>query len=300
MHSIKLDTFDGKKVNVSVWDDVENKVGAVVISHGMAEHSERYADFAAFLNENGYVVLADDHRAHRHNSAGAKGLTDGDSFFQTVQDMKTLVDYTKQTYELDVVLFGHSYGSFLSQRFLELYSSSIKGLVLSGTAYMKTPLLQAGKAIASLQTAIMGADKTGHLIDKMSFGAYNKPFEVQGQKFAWLSRDKEQVAKYEADEYCGYPLSLGFYKSFFTGVTSMYSDGYDQIAKDIPILIAIGSDDPVSNKGILANKLYEFYLGKGFTSVKYNVYDGARHEIINEINRAEVYADILDFIKAIG
>lgn len=296
----KMDTFDNKVMNVRIWDEVENKVGAVVISHGMSEHTERYDDFAKFLNANGYVVLADDHRGHKFNSAGEKGMVEGDSFNQTVEDMHTVVEYAKTEYGVtDVILLGHSYGSFLSQRYLEVYSDSIKACVLSGTAFMKSSLVGMGRTIARIQCALCGPDKIGYLIDKMSFGAYNKPFEEQGQQFAWLSRDKEQVAKYEADEYCGYPLSLGFYKSFFNAImTEMYMDGADKIRKDIPVLIACGGDDPVSNKSVLAKKLYDFYVGKGLTAVQLKIYPEARHEILNEINNKEVYNDILAFIKS--
>lgn len=297
MYTIKLDTFDGKKMNVSVWDDVENKRGAVVISHGMAEHSARYDDFAQYLNYYGFIVFADDHRGHRYNNAGEKGIVDGDSFFQTVEDIKTVVEYVKYNYGIDnVALIGHSYGSFLSQRFLELYSDKISKCILSGTAYMKTPLVGAGRAIATAQAAICGRDKIGYFIDKLSFGAYNKPFESQGQQFAWLSRDRDQVSKYEQDEYCGYPLSIGFYKSFFDGVMNMYGPASDNIRKDIPVMIAVGSDDPVSNKAVLANRLYEFYLSKKLKKVIYKVYDGARHEILNETNKMEVYEDFLAFL----
>lgn len=297
MRSIKMDTFDGKRMNVSIWDEVEDIKAAVVISHGMSEHSERYDNFAAFLNQNGYVVMAEDHRGHRYNNAGIKGIVDGDSFSQTVEDMRTLVEFARKTYGKEVFLIGHSYGSFLSQRFMELYSTKVKACILSGTAHMKNPLIAAGNAIATVQQAIFGADKIGYLIDKMSFGAYNKPFVAQGQKFAWLSRDKEQVAKYEADEYCGYPLSIGFYKSFFGGVLHMYGDAVANMRKDIPIMIAVGSEDPVSNKTVLANKLYQFYLEKGFSDVTYKVYEGARHEILNETNKDEVYADFLAFLE---
>ena len=297
MKSINLDTFDGKIMHVSVWDEVENKLGAVVISHGMSEHTERYDDFAKFLNKEGYIVLAEDHRGHKYNSAGEKGVVDGDSFNQTVEDIKTVVEYTKATYAVDVVLLGHSYGSFLSQRFLELYSDKVRACVLSGTAYMRNPLVGVGKVIANVQKVLCGAEKTGYLIDKMSFGAYNKPFEAQGQQFAWLSRDKEQVAKYEADEYCGYPLSIGFYASFFDAIMSMYEDDAKNIRKDIPIFIAVGSDDPVSNKAALAKKLYNFYTQLGIDGTEIKIYEGARHEILNETNRAEVYADMLAFIE---
>ncbi len=296
MKNIVLDTFDGKKLTVTVWDEVENKIGAVVIVHGMAEHTERYDDFARFLNAHGYIVLAENHRGHKYNPDGAKGYVDGDSWNNTLRDIRTVVEYTKATYGLEVVLLGHSYGSFLSQRFMELHGDMLKACILSGTAYMKSALIYVAKAVADTQKFFCGADKPGKLIDKLSFGEYNKPFESQGQQFAWLSRDKEQVAKYEADEYCGYPLCIGYYLSFFNGILEMYGAGADNIPKDLPVYIVVGSDDPVSNRAEKATLLYKFYLEKGLKDVDLKIYNGARHELLNETNRAEVYSDLLAFI----
>ena len=295
MKHTELRTFDDKINTVSVWDEVDNKIGAVVIVHGMAEHADRYDDFAKRLNREGYVVLADNHRGHKFNPDGERGIVAPDSFENSVRDIKSVVDYAKQTYGVGVALLGHSYGSFLSQRYLELYADTVVCCVLSGTAYMKGALVGMGKIIAGLQRFFVGGEKTGKLIDKMSFGAYNKPFESQGQRFAWLSRDRKKVAEYEADEYCGYPLSIDYYYYFFRSVQNMYSDAVKSVPAEMPILIAIGSDDPVSNKGVLAEKLYKFYLQNGL-NVELKVYPGARHEILNEINRAEVYNDFVAFI----
>lgn len=295
MKHMELRTFDDKINTVSVWDEADNKIGAVVIVHGMAEHADRYDDFAKRLNREGYVVLADNHRGHKFNPDGERGIVAPDSFENSVRDIKSVVDYAKQTYGVEVALLGHSYGSFLSQRYLELYADTVVCCVLSGTAYMKGALVGMGKIIAGLQRFFVGGEKTGKLIDKMSFGAYNKPFESQGQRFAWLSRDRKKVAEYEADEYCGYPLSIDYYYYFFRSVQNMYSDAVKSVPAEMPILIAIGSDDPVSNKGVLAEKLYKFYLQNGL-NVELKVYPGARHEILNEINRAEVYNDFVAFI----
>ncbi|HHU42722.1 MAG: alpha/beta hydrolase [Bacillota bacterium] len=298
MKQVLMDTFDKKKISVNIWDKVENIKGAIVISHGMAEHPDRYDDFAKFMNKSGFVVVADDHRGHRFSAAGEKGQVDGDSFTQTIKDMDMLVEYAKATYNAEVTLLGHSYGSFLSQAYLEKYSNKLKGVVLSGTAYMKSPLLASGLVIASMQNLLFGPDKPGKLIDKLSFGAYNKPFESQGQKFAWLSRDPKQVEKYEKDPYCGYVMSIGFYRSFFKGIMGMYGEDAKNINKKLPILIAVGSDDPVSQNARLANKLYEFYKKLGL-NVEYKVYEGARHEILNETNNAEVYEDFKKFIEGL-
>ena len=292
---VELKTFDDKYNTVSVWDDVENVIGVVVIAHGMAEHADRYDDFAKRLNGEGYVVLADNHRGHKYNPDGDLGKVAPDSFENSVRDIRTVVEYAKEKYAPGVLLLGHSYGSFLAQRYLELYVDTLTGCILSGTAYMKGALVGMGKLVAGVQRALIGGDKTGKLIDKLSFGAYNKPFEAQGQRFAWLSRDKAEVAKYEADEYCGYPLSINYYYYFFRSVQRMYSDKVRSVPADLPILIAVGSEDPVSNKAALAEKLYKFYLQNGL-NVTYKVYPGARHEILNETNRAEVYDDMVSFI----
>lgn len=298
MKQLTLKAFDDTEIGINVWDEVESPIGCVQIAHGMAEHPDRYDDFAKYLNSKGYIVAADDHRGHRRGAVnGENGMTYGDSWNQTLKDMDTLCDYLKETYKKEVFLVGHSYGSFLSQRFVELHSDKLAGCILSGTAYMKGILIAMGECIAATQALFCGADKKGKLIDKMSFGAYNKPFTEQGQQFAWLSRDKEQVAKYEADENCGYVLCIGYYLSFFKGVMHMYGKDAKTISPDFKVMIAVGSDDPVSNKAVLATKLNNFYLGLGLKP-EYKVYQGARHEILNEINKDEVYQDMGKFIDA--
>lgn len=298
MKQVKMDTFDNQKISVNIWDEVENIKGGVVIAHGMAEHPDRYDNFAKELNKLGYVVVADDHRGHRYSAAGANGQVSGDSFNQTVSDMDMLIDYVKATYNVEVFLFGHSYGSFLSQAYIERYSQKLKGVILSGTAYMKSALVGSGRMIARLQSAFVGPEREGKLLDKLSFGAYNKPFASQGQPFAWLSRDVEQVDKYIKDPNCGYVMSIGFYCAFFNGIMKMYGKDALNISKKLPILIAVGSNDPVSSNAKLAEKLYKFYLDLG-CNAKYKCYEGARHEILNETNREEVYSDMLAFIEGV-
>jgi len=289
MKKINIKAFDDTQIGLDVWDDVKNHKACIVIVHGMAEHPSRYDEFAKFLNSKGYLVAADDHRGHRRGAyKGIKGLVNGDSWNQTINDIDTLVDYMKETYKVKVAIVGHSYGSFLSQCYVERYSKKIEGCILSGTAYMKSPLTKIGKLIANLLTKTQGEDKPGTIMDKMSFGAYNKPFLEQGQDFAWLNRDKEQVAIYEADPECGYVLCNGYYSSFLNGVTKLYGADARTIAKDFPIMISVGGSDPVSNSSKMAVKLKEFYEKIGLKP-EMKIYEGARHEILNELNKKEVY-----------
>lgn len=300
----KFSSFDETELQCYVWDEVENPKGVVQISHGMAEHASRYNDFAKFLNANGYIVFADDHRAHGLTSAtaskkGVKGYHSGDIYNDTVKDEVAITSYLKEKYHLPVVYFGHSYGSMVGQRYVEECTEH-KGAILSGSAMQKGLILNMGSSIVNTQYAFHGGEKTDKLADSLSFGSFNKKFKNDGSKFAWLSRDKAQVKKYEEDEQCGMVMSIAFFKFFFSGLKKAYKkDNLEKIDLDKPIGIFSGSMDPVGGYGKLVNKLYEMYKCVGVKDVTVKLYDGARHEILNEINNGEVYHDVLKRIDEI-
>ena len=295
---MKFKAYNDYELNVYVWDEVKSPKAVVQIAHGMAEDAARYEDFAKFLNKNGYNVLADDHRGHGKTAQGKMGIVpDGDCYFDTIEDMALLTDYAKDKYKVPVILFGHSYGSFLSQGYIEKHSDKIVACVLCGSARMDTSDAKLGGIVANLQTALFGKDKPAKFIANLSFGNYEKPFKQDGKTNAWLNRDGAEVDKYNANPMCGFILSLGFYKSFFNGLKQIYGDAPKQIRADLPIFIISGDQDPVGGMGVLVKNLYEMYKGLGF-DVDMKLYEGARHEILNEINKEEVYNDALAFFEA--
>ena len=298
MRTEKFKSFDGTVLQCYLWDDVRSPKGVVQIAHGMAEHARRYDNFASFLNKNGYIVFADDHRAHgmtstKQSTKGVKGYHKGDIYFDTVRDEVAITAHLKERYGLPVIYLGHSYVSMVGQRYVEM-SPAVDGVILSGSAMMKGALLSAGAAISKLQYKIRGGEVKADLLDKMSFGSYNAPFKKEGP-FAWLSRDKEQVKKYIFDEQCGYVMSISFFKHFLNGLKASYKpENLGAINKDLPIAIFSGDKDPVGGNGKLVTALYDQYKNLGVKDVSIKLYPDARHEIINEINNAEVYQDILD------
>ncbi len=302
MKNEKFTSFDGTVLQCYLWNDVKNPKGVVQISHGMAEHARRYDNFATFLNRNGYIVYADDHRAHgltstKQSTKGVKGYHKGDIYMDTVKDEIAITDYLAEKYGLPVVYLGHSYGSMLGQRYIEMPNKSC-GAVLCGSANMKGAVLGLGSSIANMQYALLGGEKEGKLLNSLSFGSYNAKFKKDKTPFAWLSRDKEQVKKYIFDEQCGYTMSIAFFKFFFQGLKSSYkSDNLAGIDKNKPIAIFSGAQDPVGGAGKLVKKLYDMYKNLGVKDVTMKLYDGARHEILNETNNAEVYADFLAAIE---
>lgn len=302
MKNEKFTSFDGTVLQCYLWNDVKNPKGVVQISHGMAEHARRYDNFATFLNRNRYIVYADDHRAHgltstKQSTKGVKGYHKGDIYMDTVKDEIAITDYLAEKYGLPVVYLGHSYGSMLGQRYIEMPNKSC-GAVLCGSANMKGAVLGLGSSIANMQYALLGGEKEGKLLNSLSFGSYNAKFKKDKTPFAWLSRDKEQVKKYIFDEQCGYTMSIAFFKFFFQGLKSSYkSDNLAGIDKNKPVAIFSGAQDPVGGAGKLVKKLYDMYKNLGVKDVTMKLYDGARHEILNETNNAEVYADFLAAIE---
>lgn len=288
------------KLNLAVWDEVRNPVAVVQILHGMAEHIGRYDDFARYLNSKGYIVLGDDHRGHG-KTAGAANLgkvPDGDCFFDTVQDEILITKYAEDNYKLPVIIFGHSYGSFLAQAYIQRNSGVISGAVLCGSACQNGADVKAGKLISAVQHALYGKDAEAKLIRKMSFGAYDAQFIGENKEFAWGNRDDAEREKYLADPMCNFTLSLGFYKSFFKALCKIYrSKNLSNIRKDLPVFIISGDRDPVGGNGRLVSKLYEKYIDAGLGAVSMKLYPEARHEILNEINKEEVYSDVNDFVE---
>ncbi len=291
-----VDSFDGAKIYTRLWDETKNPRGVVLIIHGMCEHSKRYEDFAKFLNKHDYVCFAFDLRAHGKTSVSidALGKYDGDLFADTVNDAIFFSHLLNELYpSLPLLVFGHSFGSFVLQRYVECYDQ-YKGVVFCGSANMKHQAsVSLGQFISGISKFFCGKNKKAKMIAKLSFGAYAKPFENGN----WLTRDEKVWENYNKDEYCGFICSHNFYYSFFKNLKKIYKkDNLEQINKSKPMLIISGSQDPVGSFGKLSTKLDDLYTKIGVTQKEFKLYDGARHELLNETNKEEVYADMLKYL----
>lgn len=300
-HSFYYDAEDNKKIHTFVWNKTDEPKGVVQILHGMAEHGARYADFASFLNKNGFIVYANDHRGHGKTAESQDeiGIIRKDGFELIISDAYILFQIIKNKHQnLPVFILGHSFGSFLAQSFISRYGSEIDGVILSGSAKQDSPDIAFGRVAASMQRIIFGENKKSFLIDKLGFGSYNKRIPGAKSKFAWLSCDDSEVEKYENDPLCGNVFSIGFYYYFFNALKGLYdSDKLSGIPEALPIFIVSGNEDPVGKYGKKVLELYDFYKKLGLLNVQIKLYPGKRHEILNEIGRQEVYDDILSWLE---
>lgn len=288
---------NGQEIFSWCWRTPQKPQGIVQIFHGMAEHAQRYTEIAQYLNKESFAVYACDMRGHGRTGELSSDSChmDPDGFCRSIEDQALLMEQIGQEYPgIPLVILGHSFGSFLAQEFIKHYGSRISGVILSGSSLMKGADIRAAYILSRL-TMIFGSRKPCRLLNRLSFGGYNKAIKNPSSEFSWLSRDESIVKMYDEDHFCGNVLSNGFYKCFFDGLYRLY-DGMGKIPLDLPIYILSGDEDPVGKYGRGAKKLYEVYSKLGVKDLRIKLYPGARHEIINEINRAEVYQDILQWL----
>lgn len=289
-------SFDDKKIYVYEYNNVKNPKGVVQIIHGMAEHAGRYENIVNFLNKNGYIVFTCDHRAHGKTAEDIKniGKYAGDIFYDTVRDQIYFSEALIEKYNLPLIVIGHSFGSFVAQRYNQLYNKH-SALILSGSSYLKYDAsIYAGHLVALLGTKIKGKNAPSKLITKLSFNKYNKQFSDKN----WLTTDKEQQQKQKVDRFCNKTFSNNFYKSFFKGIKDIYKfKNIKGLQVQIPILLVSGKDDALGKNGELVTKLKNYYLKQGVNKVKLKLFEKARHEVFNEVDRQKVYEEILKFIE---
>lgn len=295
---MKISTFtatDGKEVALYTWDNVPEPRLVLQIVHGMCEHSARYDHFAKFCNANGVVVVMNDLRGHGKTATPETyGYEEGDMWNNNVNDQILLSAHLVEKYKLPLVILGHSYGSFIGQRLVELDKHAC-AYILSGTEYMKSLLYFVGGIIARGESKKKGGELPCQIMADMSFKSYEKKFPG---KNSWLSVNSENVAKYNEDEACGYVASNNFYATFMTGIADLYTkQAKAEIDLEKPIYIFAGSKDPVGNYGKGIVKLFNWYKKVGVNSVSFKLYEGYRHEMLNETINDKVYDDVLKYLK---
>ncbi len=282
-----------------LWSPKSAPTAIVQIAHGMAEHIGRYMEFIEYLNENGVLVAANDHAGHGGSLAenAAKGFFGArNGWNSVVEDMRQLHDETASRYpDVPYVLLGHSMGSFLARTYASRYGEGIAAFVFSGTAG-KNPAVGAGRIVGRLERLRNGPAKPSRLLDSLSFGAYNKAFAPARTSFDWLSRDMERVDKYVADPLCGFVFTAEGMLDIFDGLEFISAPEWAKSVPHVPILLISGEQDPVGANGKGVRQVSAWLQDTGH-DVEVRLYPEGRHEMLNELNRKEVFADILSFIK---
>ena len=275
----------------------------VQVVHGIAEFVERYDAFASYLNARGILVVAEDHMGHGQsiNGDGIQGYFHGGWFSavkDTVQLMKdTMVEHPGVPY----ILFGHSMGSFMARTVLTDYPDcGIAGAVICGTAWQPTFALPALVKVIDGICKKDGEEKPNEKLQKMVFGSYNSKIEHPRTEYDWLSRDKRIVDFYIEHPLCGFTVSAGLLREMMKGIHHIQKkENLGKMKKELPVFFIAGGDDPVGSYGKGIHKCVEEFKKAGMENVSCRVYPLCRHEILNEINREEIFEDVWQWIGKI-
>lgn len=299
-----FDSRDGKSRLYAVrWmpEPAEKVVCVVQIVHGMAEHSARYEEFAKFLTDRGIVVTAEDHLGHGR-SVGEGGtfgyFCEQDPATVLVRDVHRLKKMTQELYpKVPYVILGHSMGSFIARNYMFRYGTGITAAIIMGTGMQSMAKVRAGKAAVAIQRVFCGPKHVSRLLDKMILGGGGRAAE-KTEPGNWLSRDEERVAEYDADPMCGFVFTVNGFGTLFELVARLYSRrNLEKIPKSLPVLMLSGTADPVGECGQGVQRAYESLKGCGLENLELKLYDGGRHELLNDIIRGEVMDDIYGWLE---
>ena len=280
------------------------EVRAVVqIVHGIAEHIVRYDDFMSFLASKGFVAVGTDHLGHgksieKEDQLGF--LADKDGWTYIVNDEEILRRAMKENYpNVPQIVFGHSMGSFVTRTHLIRFPGAFDAAIISGTGNQSPALVLGGLAMGNLVVALKGPHHYSKLLNNMAFGSYNKLYGEVRTEYDWLSRDEAQVDKYVADPLCGFIPSCSLFRDMMTGIKLITTHtNLEKMNKDTPVYFMSGDMDPVGECGKGVKLAYDNFKKAGMKDVSIKLYKDGRHEMLNELNKDEVYADILAWINS--
>lgn len=276
--------------------------GVVQIVHGMAEHVERYDEFARFLVGHGFMVCAADHIGHGKSAASIEELgclpVDGkETLIEDVHELRKTVS-ARCSRQTPYIMFGHSMGSFIARAYLARHGQDVSAAVICGTGQQPLVLSKAGNALARFLAKTKGPDYRSAFLDGMGAGAYAKKIENPRTSNDWLCTDPAVVDAYLADELCGAMFSVGGYATLtdLTGEVATPTCAA-KVPKDLPVLFIAGAEDPVGDCGKGVRAAADLLRHAGVRDVEVKLYEGMRHEILNEPGRAQVYTETVGWIE---
>jgi alpha-beta hydrolase superfamily lysophospholipase len=296
-----LTMSDGFSIHTVYIKPKGTPVAHIHLLHGMAEHIGRYEEFMKYLVGKGFSVSGHDHRGHGETAAlnGKLGhFGDVVGFDRIVEDAHEIISFYRREYQAPrVILFGHSMGSFIARRYAQNFGTELDKLICSGTGGDPGVGLLGGQALAYMKGKATRFDEPDYFINKLIFGSFNKTVNEPKTPFDWLSSDEETVEKYINDPLCGFVPTTGFFIDLFDGLAKINAEKkIRQVPSSLPILLLSGLDDPVGTKGKGVWQAARQFTEAGIDNVTVMLYEGGRHEMLQEVNREQVFDFIKDWI----
>lgn len=277
------------------------KKGYFQVVHGMTEHMERYERFLREMAQEGWVCFGHDHLGHgktANNDAELGYIAPKDGWDLLCRDVAAFYEAVKEAYPVENAtysLMGHSMGSFVVRLAAAKYVSPDR-LIIMGTGG-PNGAAGAGLALIGVIRTLYGDRHVSGLIDQIAFGSYNKRFGggTTDDPKPWLTNDEAVRRRYYADKYCTFPFTVCAMGDLIRLIKHANASAwYKSLPKNLPVLLVSGKEDPVGDygTGVLRVKTALEKQGISTTCV---LYEGARHEILNDFTYDAVKTDILRF-----
>ena len=290
----------GAPLTRHIWHPEGTPRGVVQIVHGMAEHIRRYDRLARALADAGFAVAGHNHLGHGETAALQGHFAREGGWDALLSDMHAVRQDTEKEYPgLPYFLLGHSMGSFLVRCYLFDHSRGLRGAVLSGTGAFSPAEARLGLFLSRAMMLLGRGSRPSKFIDTLAFSANNKPFQPAQTPFDWLSRDRDQVQAYADDPMCGFVFTAKGYHDLFTGLDRLTRvESLKSMHKELAVLFLSGSRDPVGKNGAGMKRVSDALRDAGLHDITVKLYQDARHEVFNEVNRQEVYGDLTNWLLA--
>ena len=272
------------------------------LAHGMCEHKERYIPFMEYMAEQGFACVIHDHRGHGRS---VKSISDLGYFYENgaealVEDMYQVLEETKKRYPgLPYILMGHSMGSLGVRCFAKKYDGDIDALIVCGSP-SANDMVDFGIGLVRLLKKCKGGYGKSRLMDYIVTGNCNKVFAKENLKSSWITSDRAVVEAYNADPYCNYTFTLNGYEALLLLMKNTYTKkGWMMSKNELPIHFIAGAKDPYITNASKFESAVQFLRDRGYRNVTAKLYEGMRHEVLNEKNKAIVYKDVVRFCEGI-
>ncbi len=292
-----LTATDGRKITVRCWLPQTEVKYAIVLSHGMAEHIDRYEPFSRFCNQQSIAVFGANHRGHGKDADLLGHFNDTEGWQKVIDDLHQVVGFAAEHSGQPVILIGHSMGSFIARQYAAAYGSHLAALILCSSNHQHPALFHLARFIAKTQAAAQGKRHYSRLLQWLSFSQFNRTVKQANTEFDWLSRNEDEVKKYINDPLCGFLCSTTFWHDFMGGLISINSmTTARKMPSELPVYLVAGDKDPVGRMGKGVRSLQQFLLSAGIKQVDMKLYENGRHEMFNEINREDFYQGLMRWI----
>lgn len=291
------------EIHAIEWSPNAQPIAILQIVHGMVEFIDRYDAFARFLTDNGICVVGNDHLGHGlsvNNDEQLGYIAHEDGNGKVLGDIHSLRQMTEQKYpNVPYFILGHSMGSFLVRQYIQTQAAGLQGAIVMGTGYQPWIMLTGGRVLSRTIAAFRGWKYRSKFVDNMAFGAYNKGFKPARTSKDWLSKDNAVVDAYVSNKLNSFLFTLNGYQTLFSSIKGCQSAKKNAtVPKNLPIMVVSGKKDPVGGFGKGAEKVKNAFVKSGSKDVVLKLYDEDRHEILNELDKKDVYKDILAWLKS--